>query len=395
MQSFICWISVCKSGRVLLVGCDDNTGRVIDLQTKKSRILAGHTDVVRCMIECIGTDVLSCSFDKTIRRWNLFTGECIRTFIGHSAGVSSILFHQETNRILSSSADKSIRIWNAETGQQIGEVNEQSSSVLSLAWVNPTTFVSGSDDHTVKIWNADTLQEIRTMSSHTSVVNSVAATLDGGFHAISGSGDRTVKVWSLATGECIASISHHSSHVFRVAVSPDGRYIASGGRELALFLLRAVPPFPFVIHQGPLLDSNTASFRNHFLLSDGRLLCSSNVVYNLSKASNIRVTLDSETRLKIRNIESITGENIDNGERILSAHSAVEARQWIEALYALQENLSVSPEKQYHSSQAVIHRHRYNIFQQINLTNKVRVIPRDVTRVVGFYVMVEASRVSF
>jgi WD40 repeat protein len=51
-------LTLCEDGRTLLVACFDKTGRVVDLQTKKSVILKGHTSYVNCIIEWGCADLL-------------------------------------------------------------------------------------------------------------------------------------------------------------------------------------------------------------------------------------------------------------------------------------------------------------------------------------------------
>jgi WD40 repeat protein len=225
-----------------LAGCGDNTGRVVDLKTKTMITLKGHTDVVRCIIECEDRYVLTCSDDKAISLWNRLTGECIRTYSGHRNWVFCILYDKKTKRVISASGDGAIIVWNVETSEQIGVMKGHSGGVSSLAFVNETTIVSGSDDDSVKMWDITTMKEIKTMSSHTGYVMSVAVTPDWQF-VVLGLGDETVKVSSIATGECITTLSHHSDWVNKVAVSPDGRFIASGGDDKMFYLLSVNPPF--------------------------------------------------------------------------------------------------------------------------------------------------------
>jgi WD40 repeat protein len=242
MGAYIWDVKVTECGGFLLAGCDDNTGRVVDLKTKTMITLKGHTGAVDCIIECEDRYVLTCSYDTTIRLWNRLTGECIRTYSGHSNWVNCILYDKKTKRVISASGDGTIIVWNVETGEQIGVMKGHSNWVRSLAFVNATTIVSGSSDKTVKMWDITTMKEIKTMSSHAGFVMSVAVTPDGQF-VVSGSVDKTVKVWSIATGECITTLSHHSNQVNKVAVSPDGRFIASGGDDKMFHLLSVNPPF--------------------------------------------------------------------------------------------------------------------------------------------------------
>lgn len=52
--------------------------------------------------------------DKVIKLWDAYTGEILRTFEGHSLGISDIAWSGDEEYIASASDDKSIRIWSLD-----------------------------------------------------------------------------------------------------------------------------------------------------------------------------------------------------------------------------------------------------------------------------------------
>ncbi|ALF52880.1 hypothetical protein ACX27_08450 [Nostoc piscinale CENA21] len=179
-----------------------------------------------------GRTLASGSEDKTIKIWNLTTGQVIRTLNGHSKSVNSVAFSADGRTLASDSYDKTIKIWNVATGQEIRTLNGHSKSFLSVA-LSPDggTLASGSlDDKTIKIWNLTTGQVIRTLNGHSKSVNSVAFSADGRTLA-SGSYDKTIKIWNVATGQKIRTLNGHSDSVLSVALSPDGKTLASGSED--------------------------------------------------------------------------------------------------------------------------------------------------------------------
>ena len=82
--------------------------------------LEGHTDSVTSVaFNHDGTKIVSGSEDKTIRVWNVDTGECILTLKGHTDYVKSVAFNHDGTKIVSGSDDKTIRVWNVDTGECI------------------------------------------------------------------------------------------------------------------------------------------------------------------------------------------------------------------------------------------------------------------------------------
>jgi WD40 repeat protein len=234
-------ISLSMDGKSLFVACCLSIASIINLVTGKAVILRGHADCVKCIIQGEGTDVLTCSNDRTIRRWNSLTGECLKIYKGHTDWVFSILYDEATKRIFSASYDETFIVWNGNTGEKIGVMKGHGDWVGSLARVNDTTIASGSGDGTIKLWDVTTLTCIKTLSNG-EPVSSVVATPDG-LYLISGSYDNNVKVWSVATGKCLHTLSHHREWVVKVAVSPDGRFIASSAGDHMFHLFSVSPSF--------------------------------------------------------------------------------------------------------------------------------------------------------
>ena len=206
-----------------------------------AQTLTGHSgSVYSVAISPDRRTLASGSGDKTIKIWNLATGELIRTLSGHSDWVSSVAINPDGRTLASGSGDNTIKIWNLATGEQIRTLSGHSDRVRSVA-INPDgrTLASGSWDKTknIKIWNLVTGKLIRTLSGHSESVNSVAISPDGRTLA-SVSDDTTIKIWNLATGELIRTLSGHSQVVKSVVFSPDGKTLVSGSGDNTIKIWR-------------------------------------------------------------------------------------------------------------------------------------------------------------
>jgi hypothetical protein len=72
------------------------------------RVLQGHTDYVASL--CIaGNKIVSGSVDRTIRIWDINTGQCLKILHGHTGSIFSVCVAGD--RIVSGSDDNTIRIW--------------------------------------------------------------------------------------------------------------------------------------------------------------------------------------------------------------------------------------------------------------------------------------------
>ncbi|KAK4081539.1 uncharacterized protein Triagg1_2280 [Trichoderma aggressivum f. europaeum] len=136
---------------------------------------------------------------KVERSWS----QCIKTLEGHQGCVSSAVFSPNSSLIASASKDKTIRLWNVNTGECIEEFKGHSESVKSVVFSHDSLSVlSGSQDTTVRLWCIDTGECVHTFEGHNSSVISVAFSRDSSF-AASASSDNVIRLWRVDTSECV------------------------------------------------------------------------------------------------------------------------------------------------------------------------------------------------
>ncbi len=76
------------------------------------RTLTGHGDWVSAVaVSPDSRHALSGSGDRTLRLWDLRTGQLLRTFTGHDDGVSAVAVSPDGLQALSGSHDRTLRIW--------------------------------------------------------------------------------------------------------------------------------------------------------------------------------------------------------------------------------------------------------------------------------------------
>jgi len=198
------------------------------------RKLTGHTSwVFDAAVSPDGRSAVSGSTDKTVKIWDLETGECRLTLEGHTARVNSVAIMPDGQRILSGSKDGSIRIWDAADGRVVASWKASEDAVCSVA-VAPDgrrIITSGGDrDPTLKIWDVASQQRLATLKGHTKAVWSAAVSHDGKW-AVSGAYDCTVRIWNLETRACLATLKGHLREVESVQITPDGRFSVSASDD--------------------------------------------------------------------------------------------------------------------------------------------------------------------
>ena len=171
-----------------------------------------------------GKTVALGSWDKTVKIWDIQTGQCIKTLVGHTGSVKSVAFNPHDPTILATGSwDKTVKIWDIATGLCTKTLVGHDGYVYSVAFNphDPTILATGSWYNTVKIWNIDTGQCIKTLKGHTGIVYSVAFNPQDPNILASGSYDKTVKIWDLDTEQCTKTLVGHTDYVRSVVFHPE------------------------------------------------------------------------------------------------------------------------------------------------------------------------------
>jgi WD40 repeat protein len=175
---------------------------------------------------------LSGSNDKTMKLWELSSGDEIHSFVGHSDSVNSVVISPDGLYILSGSGDKTMKLWNLSSGAEIRSFVGHTEKINSVA-ISPDGryALSGSDDNTIKLWELSSGTEIRSFfEEYSRSVNSVAFSPNGRYILSALQSNMIhMKLWETSTGVEIQNfITHSMDRVKSVAISPDGRYVLSG-----------------------------------------------------------------------------------------------------------------------------------------------------------------------
>ncbi|BAT52818.1 WD repeat protein [Nostoc sp. NIES-3756] len=251
-------IALSADGQTLASGDDDKTIKVWNLKTGELRhTLVGHTERISSVaISPDGKTLISASHDKTIKVWDLATGKLLGNITGHKAAITAIIISPDGKTIASASMDQTVRLWNANNRRLRRSLK---ADAFSLA-ISPDgkTLYSGSNNGSIKLWNLSTGKLLRTLTpplpkspvfpfQRASRVLSLAISPNGQT-LVNGSYDDThqsiqqtdgtnIKIWDLKTRKVIHSFSVGIGSVDAVVISPDGKTFASGGLNRKISIL--------------------------------------------------------------------------------------------------------------------------------------------------------------
>ncbi|WP_437477905.1 AAA family ATPase [Sorangium sp. So ce1014] len=196
-----------------------------------------HRDkVTGCAISPDGKRIVSSSYDKTLRVWDIASGQLLSIIEGHGDWVMACAISPDGQRVVSASSDTTLKLWDLASGKLLSTLMGHGDWVNSCA-ISPDgeRIVSASEDQTLKVWDLSTARLLFTLRGHFGSVTGCAISPDGA-RIVSASSDCTLKVWDLASGKLLSTCAGHPSPVRGCAFTTDGRRIASAADDKTLKL---------------------------------------------------------------------------------------------------------------------------------------------------------------
>jgi WD40 repeat protein len=259
-------------GATLAFGDRNHAVVLREVATGRVRVvLKGHTDLVDDLVfSKDGRVLVSTSSDRSVRFWNLETGELIRSLqlpkeLQHPISVSPDLRH-----VIATEKERlHRRVFNLRTGEELPQLAMHDLPILftqfapeggRLATIEP--FPS----NTARIWELSTGRLLATLRGHKNTLTEVAFSPNGD-RVVTASHDRTVRLWEITPGaergdaEPLHVLEGHSGWVNSASFSPDGRRILSASHDGTLRFWNARTGKSLAVLHGHAAATRTCKFR--------------------------------------------------------------------------------------------------------------------------------------
>lgn len=223
----------------------------------------GHSESIsKVTLSNNGNILISESYDRTIKLWDIITGHCIDTlentvtsvalsidskilvsgyidgtikiidiesaistsFYGkHMSLIDAITISNDNNTLISKSSDGIIKIWDTKSSNCIKTLYTKEESVYSIATSNNNIiFYSGNKDGTIEIWNKNNNTSTIFHDKHNTIVTSITISKN---HKIIASMDfeGVVKIWDIESYTCIKTFSLKKEDAYSIMFGNDSK----------------------------------------------------------------------------------------------------------------------------------------------------------------------------
>ena len=167
--------------------------------------------------------------DKTIRLWDLKSGQTRVILRGPDKFVGTVQFLRDGRRLVSGNGDGTVRLWDGVGGRELTKLIEIDKNWGTHTALSPDgKFLAIGELKNVRLWDLAAGKEVRRFTGHDGIIQSLSFSPEGAFLATLSPGymdeqghheDFSTRVWQVATGVELFRHTGPNPGVF----TPDGR----------------------------------------------------------------------------------------------------------------------------------------------------------------------------
>jgi WD40 repeat protein len=222
-----------RSGGFMLTISDDNTARLWDEKGRPLRILSGHeSPLTSAAVARDGSKIILGSLDQTASVWDRSGNFKVR-LTGHAGAITSVAISPDGSRALTASRDGQARLWDLE-GKVVAVLSGHT-DVVTNAEFSPdgARILTASSDNTAALWDLNGLLLKKLIGHSAGIVRAIHA--PNGDAIVTASQDTTGRLWD-RDGVHLAILTQHAGSVTSIAFSPSGKFILTGADDKKVVL---------------------------------------------------------------------------------------------------------------------------------------------------------------
>ena len=193
-------------------------------------LLQGHQEVVYDSVFLPdGKSVVTASFDRTLKLWDLTTKQSVRTMEGHTGIILTVDVSPDGTLIASAGSDNTIKLWDVPKNDPVQTLAAHDAAGTAIAVsFDGLWLASGDQSGVLRIWNAESSEKTQEIKLPAAVTRLSWKRDAKQLVAISGT---AMHVLDPADGSTMAVVGVHSAEVTGLVFSPNNSQIWTSGAD--------------------------------------------------------------------------------------------------------------------------------------------------------------------
>lgn len=206
----------------------------------EAQYMKGHNRGIWRVIPLSSEKVVSLSYDKTAKVWDMHSKTCIKTLTGHKGEVLSGMIYNDS--LITGDSSGIMRIWNKYEQfleKQINEPIRIKRGFYSMCEIGANRIATGSCqkpkghkgrwDHVIKLWNVEDRRYLGECEGHTGGISALVKLEDA--HIASCSADKSIRIWNTVSFKEDGKIEDaHKDYIYGMC-SLSKREVITGSRD--------------------------------------------------------------------------------------------------------------------------------------------------------------------
>jgi WD40 repeat protein len=204
--------------------------------------LGGEIASVAATSDFVNVTFASGGQDGIVRIWRLDVSGCFyapsdappNELLGHEGWVWDVALSSDGKTLASGSVDRSVRVWDVESGEPLATLSAHTATVGTLAFSpSGSRLASAAWDGSVVLWDTETWLPLRVSGEHDARVHAVSFSPDGSLFATSADNGILI-LWRAETGEPLRKLQVGEGAVRAVLFAPNGQLLVTGSDDGSL-----------------------------------------------------------------------------------------------------------------------------------------------------------------
>jgi U4/U6 small nuclear ribonucleoprotein PRP4 len=195
-----------------------------------SSVLSGHVQRVgRLAWDPTGNWLVSTSYDRTWRLWDIQTSKSLLIQDGYAREVYACAFHPDGSLLCTTDLGAACVIWDLRSGRITHTFNGHVLGILSANFSpNGYHLATSGLDNQVRVWDLRKKECAQIIPAHLRTVTSCRFSKDDGSCLLTASHDRSLRAWSTKDWRKLDVLIAHEGPIFGMDVDAKGKIVTVG-----------------------------------------------------------------------------------------------------------------------------------------------------------------------